>query len=231
MQSNTTVFLLPFSGASKYSYAPLQQFVPDHVTFVPVEMPGRGSRMREPLLRDLHQMADDAFSQIQSQLKAPYILYGHSLGTNLAYLIALKIRTLGLPAPERIVLSGNGGASVPPEKPFRHLMSPADFKAKLNEYGGSPREVLENDQLMEIFGPILRADFEAIETYQYEPVEPLDIPVTVLYGKDESVTPEEAEKWQEETKQPIRVREFEGTHFFIFDHPQEIVREILGNVS
>jgi surfactin synthase thioesterase subunit len=88
--------------------------------------------------------------------------------------------------------------------------------------------LLDDPDAMEFFEPILRADFQAFETYCYEQSDPLDIPIWVAIGTDEEATYEKAIAWQFETKREVEVVQFPGNHFFIFEHEREIV-EIIAN--
>jgi surfactin synthase thioesterase subunit len=81
-----------------------------------------------------------------------------------------------------------------------------------------PPEVLQNEELMEVFEPVLRADFEANDTFQHISQTPLHVPITAMLGTSEETTREEVLKWQEETTTELSVQEFDGGHFFIFDH-------------
>ena len=42
------LFCLPFSGASAYSYKPFADHAPSGLRLIPLELPGRGRRLREP---------------------------------------------------------------------------------------------------------------------------------------------------------------------------------------
>jgi surfactin synthase thioesterase subunit len=60
--------------------------------------------------------------------------------------------------------------------------------------GGTPEAVLEHLELMSVLNPILRADLEVCQTYEYEPRPPLDCPITVFGGlQDEEVSREQLE--------------------------------------
>jgi len=218
----------PFSGATNYSYRPFQDHLEKSIEMVAYELPGRGRRFSEPLLENIHDMADDLFHHTESIVQnEPYAIYGHSLGTTLGHLFTLKIIEQKLPRPAALIFSGRSALSVPSSHPDRHKLSRKDFVVELKRLGGCPDEVLENEELMDLFEPVLRADFKSIELYEYERAPKYDIPLTILIGEqDEDTCFPDAEKWQEVTSRKIRVREFSGDHFFIFDQAAEICREI-----
>ncbi len=226
------LFCFPFSGGSFYSYKPFEKHVPRHIHVSGIDLPGHGRRMREPLLTDIHEMVEDIWMSIKDDLNAPYAIYGHSLGSTLAYLFTLKAIAENKPSPCRLFLSGRNAPSVNKRKNI-HLLPKQEFIQKLLQYGGTSKELLQEKDLMEFMVPIMRADFQAVETYTYDRNAPrLAIPLTVMIGlNDVDVTYEEALKWQEVTTWKISVRQFPGGHFFIFDHLPEISRIICQDLA
>lgn len=228
---NTTIYTFPFAGGSKYSYNLYRKYLPENFLFEPLELPGRGERITEKLVPSIEDMAEDLFQEIKDTLPEKYVFYGHSMGTILVYLVTKKIIRAGLNQPSHLIVTGCGGPSNEERERDRHLLSKAGFKAKLEEYGGSPSEVLENQELYDFFEPILRNDFEAVEKYVYEAnPEKMEIPITCIYGMSEQVTREEAELWKLETNATFKLKQLPGGHFFIFDYPAEVVRSILEAV-
>jgi surfactin synthase thioesterase subunit len=199
---------------------------PGFIKVMPVDLPGRATRIRESLLTDLHAMADDIYGQLSGQLNEPYCLYGHSMGGWLTSLLTRKILAAGAPPPLRLFVTGCAGPSVANDEPPHHLLPKEAFIARLDELGGCPPSILEDPVLMDFFEPILRADFQAVEKYQYQEAPPFAVPVTVLVGLHEETTYAEAQAWQKETTLPVTVRQFPGKHFFIYEHEAEIMQLI-----
>ena len=218
------LFCFPFAGGSKYSYNNYVKLANKNIKVIPMDYPGRGLRFKEPLLTVLKPIIDDCFETIKDKLQEPYAFYGHSMGTMVSYLLIKRIIKEGLPQPLHLFVSGRGGPSVIYAEQARHLLPRDKFRSQLREMGGSPDEVLNDEDLMSFFEPILRADFEALENYIHDGTnDPFDIPITVMFGTQERVTFEQATTWQKETKHKIDLRQFEGKHFFIFDHSQKIM--------
>ncbi|MGZ7050591.1 MAG: thioesterase II family protein, partial [Candidatus Angelobacter sp.] len=90
--------------------------------------------------------------------------------------------------------------------------------AELGRLNGTPAEVLADRKLLELFLPLLRADFQVIEAYQYQSQDRLSCPATVYGGvKDAEVSLQDLQKWQEHTAAEFQLRLFPGSHFFIQD--------------
>lgn len=220
------LFCFPFAGGSSYSYHCFLPFLPKHIKLIPLELPGRGARINEALQTDIHNIVVDLYAQVRNQLSAPYAFYGHSMGTLLAYLLAKKIIAEKCRLPTGLFMSGSGGPSVRDKIPPRHLLPGEQFLDELRKIGGSPDEVLNNKELMHFYEPILRADFATLSQYSYAETTPFDIPLIVMTGLEENISREDVIAWQKETCKPIIWHRFTGKHFFIFDHPYEIMQLI-----
>lgn len=221
------LFLFPFAGGSSYSFKALQQLLLNHgITSKTLELPGRGYRTGEQLISDINLLADDLFQLIGEELHQPYAFYGHSMGTILAYLVAIRARKNGLPTPQYLFLTGHEGPSICKNRAPSHRLSKEDFINKLRLLGGSPLEILKDEELLNYFEPIIRSDFKAVETYQHVANETLNTPMTICIGSKEDIEFEEAQAWSLETSREVEVLVFPGGHFFIHQHEYRIAEII-----
>jgi surfactin synthase thioesterase subunit len=229
--NKVNLYCFPFAGGSKYSYGGYIRAAPAFLNIVPVEIPGRGMRANEPLLTRLERIADDIFEQIKDQLNdQQYGLYGHSMGALLGYLVTKKIVQAQLRQPLHLFFTGCIAPSLTYRDLVDHSLPKAEFFERVKELGGSTDEIWSNEDLMTFFEPILRADFEAVASYRYTPSVPFSIPVSIVIGKEEKASYDEAMAWQKETTEPVEVKQLPGNHFFIFEHEQEILKMIAGKL-
>lgn len=232
--NSTCLYCLPFAGGNSYSYRPLQEKLRDSsIKMLPLELPGRGKRMREPLLKDLHLLAMDALKQlIQQDLSKRYALFGHSMGALLVYLVAQQLVARRLPLPVHIFVSGHRAPSAESRLNFKHNLPKTEFIAMLQRLGGCPPEILQDAELLNFFEPMLRADFQAVDLYEYQPRFPLPIPLTVLLGSAEAeVTVANVQGWQQESIYPLVINEIEGGHFFISEVPERVAEILLHTLD
>lgn len=236
MQQDITLYCLPFAGGSSYSFLTFGSNLSANIKLVTVEPPGRGRRSRENLLYNAHAVSEDIFKSIETSITSGnrYALFGHSMGALIGYLLIRRIAEKNLPLPVYFFASGRGGPSFKDDHEQYYMLPKVEFREKLREIGGSPIEVLEHEQLMDFFEPILRADFQVVETYKHKPENPFNVPVSVLIGEEDKVSIEAAKMWQDETTEPIKIHKFSGGHFFLFDHVPEIcniISEALKTVT
>ena len=97
-----------------------------------------------------------------------------------------------------------------------------EFKLRLATLGGSPAALLDDKELMDYFAPIIRDDLRVVAEYQHKLVSPLTVPITVMIGTADSITRAEALAWSDITTSECRVLQYEGGHFFLFDHLDDI---------
>lgn len=218
------LYCMPFAGGNKHSYRPYVKHAPSFLNIVPMEIPGRGVRSDEPLLTDLSLISEDIFDQIKEDLNCPYAIYGHSMGGLLGYLLAKEIVRNYLEPPQHLFVTGCIAPSIADRHLVDHTLPRNDFFDEIKSLGGSPEEVLNDHSLIDFFEPILRADFQAVASFQYVESRAFSIPLSIAIGTEEKVTYEEAMAWQKETIHPIEVKLFPGNHFFIYEHASQIVQ-------
>lgn len=222
------LFCLPYAGGSRSAYYQYAKISPANLNIIPIELPGRGARFNEPPLTDIHLMVSDVFKQISRQLDQPYAIYGHSMGAILGYLLARKIDAERVNPPLHLFFTGSGGPSMlKKERKLFELERPALTKA-LKEMGGMPDEILNNDNHLDIFLPILRADFRAMESFEYVQCKKLNIPVSVITGSQENISWEKLESWKNETAATVDFRKLPGNHFFIFEYGSTVIELIVN---
>jgi len=226
------LFMFPYAGANKYSYNQYCRQLSNSFNITVLEGTGRGGRLKEALVTNLEDIARDFFEQIRDKLSSPYIFFGHSMGSWLAYLVTHLIADHKLPLPAHLFFTGSGNPAVYRPTVIRHQLNKHDFFAHLTELGGLLPEVLNNEALLDYFEPILRADFMAVEQYRHTARPKLNIPITVLIGDSEkNVTLEMALAWQSETAGEFEVKVLKGHHFFINDHVTGIAGMLKNKVE
>lgn len=225
------LFLLHFAGGSSYSFDFLKRHVSSNIEFIPLELPGRGRRCNEALLKNKEQAVQDYFNQIKKlRNDQPYAIFGHSMGATLGLSVTHKMEKIN-DAPNALIVSGNPGPGIPREyTKNRYLLNDFDFKNVLRELGGIPNKVLEDNDLYAFFNPIMRADFETLEKDDFsEKGIVLNTSLFAIMGDEEKAS-DKIENWKNFTKSDFEHKILKGNHFFIYNHPLEIV-QIINNYS
>jgi medium-chain acyl-[acyl-carrier-protein] hydrolase len=138
------------------------------------------------------------------------------MGATIAFEIARLLRREGGPQPSHLFLSGRRAPQVTDTDPPTYNMPEPELIEDLRRLNGTPPEVFDEPDLLSVMLPLIRADFEVIQTYDYEEEPALDCPITVYGGlQDQEVKRENLYAWCAQTTAPCGVRLFPGDHFFI----------------
>lgn len=222
MLQKIKLICIPYAGGNSYSFRDLQPFLGRYIDMVTLELPGRGKRITEPLLSDIHVMTDDLYRQVLPHIKSPYILYGHSMGAVLGNLLLHRLKQDWKALPLHFFATGCAAPVFNHERKQRHLLPDDQLMAELKEMGGMPDALLEDLDLMEFFLPVIREDMRALECYQYQSQEKYSTGITVITGTTETITDRQTAAWAQETEKDVRILRYPGNHFFIFHHFQNI---------
>ena len=217
------LFLLHFAGGSRYSY----NFMKDHLPgfeFVPLELPGRGKRVREDLVRNFEVAAGDIRDSILEQLNSPeFLVYGHSMGAILALKVTAMLEADGK-YPLHMIVSGNPGPGQRRGRK-RWQLAEDEFRAELRSIGGIPEEVFDNEALFGFFLPVLKADFELLEECDDKALQPVRSPIYAIMG-DMEESADRIGGWRRFSLSDVRCKVLEGGHFFIREQVKEVCQII-----
>jgi len=229
--SNATarLFLFPYAGGAPSSFAKWTTEFPSNIDVCIIHYPGRGSRFNESLIKDSFVLVEEIANAIQPELDKPFFFFGHSFGAVLAFEVARRIS----PQPQILFVSACGAPHVPnPNRPI-HTLSDSEFIKSLQEFNGLPAEAVNNAELMELLLPVLRADFEAVENYQYTSSEHrLDCPIVAFGGADDShVDRTRLDAWEYHTNDSFKSKIFQGDHFFITTARQSVIDSMKTEIN
>ena len=162
-------------------------------------------------------------SDLQPWLDRRVALFGHSLGAVIAAEFARALEAEGNP-PVHLFVSSRPRLDL---RRHIHALPETEFIEAMNQrYQGIPDEILVHPDVLELLLPALRADVEALETYQ-----PQGAPIrsaTYVFGGslDRAVSRADLEAWREEVEGPCRIRVFPGDHFYIEAQRIDLLAEI-----
>ena len=118
--------------------------------------------------------------------------------------------------PLHLFVAGRPAPQLELDDPPIHHLPHDEFIQELRRFAGTPEEILQNAEIMELIMPLLRADFSLGETYRYTDEPPLDIPISAYGGRrDEEVSLDQVKAWREQTSAAFRMQVFPGDHFFV----------------
>jgi len=226
-QVRLRMFCFPYAGGAAVVYRNWRKFLPATVQVIPVELPGRGARLKETPFLSLPALIEDLSEVILPLLDAPFVFFGHSMGAVIAFELARCLRRKYDREPQAVFVSGRRAPQVPDNNPVSYNLPEKEFIEELSGLEGTPKEVLEDAELMEMMIPLLRADFQLIQTYNYVADVPLQCPITAYGGLQDYHVPRDVLlPWKELTSSRFALHMLPGDHFFLRSH-QTLLLELL----
>jgi surfactin synthase thioesterase subunit len=226
------LYCFPYAGASSTVYSKWKGVWENSIDIVPVELPGRGIRFTEELCNHMEELIDDLYRRLEQRfMEEDYMLYGHSMGSWIVYYLANRIMKKETRFPKHIFLSGKEAPHLNKLDSISYEMENKEFAEEIYRLGGTPLEFLENEELIDVFIPILKNDYKLVQTCEYEePAKAFDCDITIFNGIDDDLTEEDINAWRQYTSKEFQVYHFNGGHFFIHENAKQIL-EIMSSVT
>ena len=219
----------PYAGGGPSIFRSWCSRLPNSTQLCSVELPGRGALWQQPPLDSLPEAVTATCDALKPFLECEFSLYGHSLGALVAFELARELRRRHGPRPLHIFVSGLGAPQVSFWQPRRtlHLLDDEGLIAELQRFGGTPRKVIEDRELMELMIPGIRAGLRQIETYEYQEEPALDVPISAFAGREDTlVALSKVGEWREQTTSRFSMLVLPGDHFGMLEGPQGVSAEV-----
>ncbi|MFD7033991.1 thioesterase II family protein [Streptomyces sp. NPDC059917] len=228
---------LPHAGGTASYFFPFSQRLAAHgdagADVLSVQYPGRQDRRLEPALEDVTALVDGIHDALAPWNDLPLVLFGHSMGAVLAFELARRLEREGKP-PLGLIVSGRRSPDIL-RTDHVHTLGDHALVEEVRLLSGTDPGVLDDEEILRMVLPALRADFKAIETYRYraEGTGPaLRCPLSVLTGtSDPRVTPEQAVAWRELTGGRFTFRAFPGGHFYLAHQQAEVTAAVVEDLA
>lgn len=225
------LFCFPYAGAGASAFRDWPRYLPRSIELVAIQPPGRENRFSEPRLNRIEDYVQAVRSAVLALADKPFFFFGHSLGALAAFELTRLLQAAGGAAPFHLVVSGMQAPPQPRRREPLHGLADAEFLQRIGQYNGTPRELLQDAELMQLYLPLLRDDFTICETYVWRASAPLACPLTALGGSDDAeVALEDLRAWAGLAGSGYDEHVFDGDHFFIQPHKLRIL-ELLGAIG
>mmetsp|Transcript_14881 Transcript_14881/g.37687 ORF Transcript_14881/g.37687 Transcript_14881/m.37687 type:complete len:270 (+) Transcript_14881:53-862(+) len=225
------LFCIPQAGMGAWAFHGWQKTLGSEVEVMPVELPGRNSRLREQRFRSMQDLVKAMVDGLLPELrKQPYCLLGHSLGAWIAFELCQELRRRHEPLPIKLYVSANRAPHLYAKDNDVHpvhlhnLPYEKFWDAFQHRYGTN--KDLENEGIKRYMFPMLVDDFTLLETYTPDLRQAaLELPVPIeafAASSDTRYTKEQISAWSKHSSVQFKEKWFEGKHRYIVDEPQEV---------
>ena len=198
-----------------------------------VELPGRGTRGKEPLLTTCYETAVEVAGVVAGGVlggdrSRPFAVLGYSVGTLHAYETTRALERMGFVPRALVVLNRNAPqiAMDAPEDNFHDGLDEEAFVRKMSsEYG--QKTLLDmwqsHREVVRAALPASRADMQLLTEYrQAADARKLRVPVVAVATRHDraSNAAEAVEAWGAVSEGPLHFRLFDGGHFVFTEQPK-----------
>lgn len=204
----------------------------EKINFVCVELPGKGTRRKERFIENFEELVGPLVESIINVADDRNILFfGHSMGAAMAfYAAAYMVQNYGR-EPRKIVVAGRQAPNEVNLTEFKSYMDDDALIKELIRYQATPKEILQNQELLSFVLPEVRRDYKLNESFIYRG-ECINSPLILHSGvNDIEANKEIMQRWSSVTKKVVRMREFQSDHFFVLnlgnEYWEQLYRDLL----
>lgn len=224
----------PHAGGAASAFHDWAALTPPEIEVMSVQYPGRQDRLSDPCAATMEELADAITAALLHELPddRPLALFGHSMGSAVAYEVASRLEDVPGRTLTRLIVSGRARPRTPRER--APLPAPADSEIldrvrKLDPEGAA---AYEHPELRPLIMPSLRADFGLLAAYRPARLHRLGVPVTACGGdRDPGCAVEELSSWSDVTTEGLDMRIFAGGHFYLNPRKEELVGFVASRLS
>lgn len=219
---------LPFAGGSAYELTnQLKDLNNFNIGCVGIDYPGHGEKISQPLLTNSEKLIENLGSEIHNYILnySVYIL-GYSMGASLIPGILRFLKDNYQQHPKGAILCSVPSPMLNNKNKFP--TSKKEITKFMRDNGATPQEVLENEELMSIFIPIMKADLNLLNRLKEEPT--ITIPTEILIGKDDSDSVNSINYWKQKAT-TLKVCILNGDHFFLYKCQHAFINEVANFIQ
>ncbi|EHH18904.1 hypothetical protein EGK_19475 [Macaca mulatta] len=185
-----------------------------------LRLPGRESRIEEPFANDISQLVDEVVCALQPVIQEkPFAFFGHSMGSYIAFRTALHLKENNKPEPLHLFLSSATPihSKAWPRIPKEDELSEEQMHHYLKEFGGTPKDFVEEKELVQQYKPMIMADLNVVSSCisNIPSKAVLSCDLTCFVGSEDIA--KDVEAWKDVTSGNTNIHQLPGDHFYLLD--------------
>ncbi|MDD1502754.1 thioesterase domain-containing protein [Lysinibacillus sp. CNPSo 3705] len=223
------LFCFHHAGGSAASFRNWKTWEQNLAVF-PIELPGKSTRIKEQYITDyLHVMPQiaEAINRVTNQTRIYF--YGHSMGAILAFKTACLLEEKYKKKVNLLIVAGRHAPQDHFPDDYQTYMDDSELVKELIRVGGTPKELLENKEVLQHILPMVKNDYRLNESFDYRN-ELFHGPIVAHCGTNDPDAPASSTKnWGNVTTNSFNLKEFSGSHFFPYENKQDYYKSLEQN--
>ena len=254
-QAKVKLFCFSYGGSKGASlYRAWQSLLSDAVEVCPVQLPGKGNRIKEKAFTDIERATEVLKEVLVPELNRPYAFYGHSSGALLAYRLAYKLWREIDNKPKHLFVGAYSSPTILPNpvlsltrekfkaRGYNEIPDPENlssitpeereqFLAALHAVSPELQAVWESQEWQQLLLPTALAELHMVRSHTMKDTLTFNVPITAFHGEmDEKVKEPEMHAWQELTQGSFTFHTVPGDHLFLHeDQDQKRLLELISH--
>ncbi|MBM7586120.1 surfactin synthase thioesterase subunit [Bacillus pakistanensis] len=221
-KSKVRLFCFPWAGGGASFYLTYFKSINPDIEVCPIQLPGRENLYSLPFYNDMDSLCHDLLRDLKKFMsEKSYAFFGHSMGGIISYMLVKQMLKDGFNIPEHVLIS----ASAPPDQ--LSIDPDGDIEDLLitNE---TDQEIMENNELLDIYLPILKADLALLKSItEVKPGIVDSIPFTIMGGKSDKLLPYQSlESWKKRVNSLNDITLYDGGHMYIKNNQSHVIHDI-----
>jgi medium-chain acyl-[acyl-carrier-protein] hydrolase len=225
--STMRLFCIPHAGGLSAMYRGWSQALGRDFPITAVELPGHGSRGREPAATSMPDLVDQLISDLEVEMgEGPFAMFGHSLGGMISFQLTHELISRGLAIPDALFLSAARPPSSGVPEPL-HLLPDAELIETLAQLNVSIEDPVVLRELIAFTLPLVRIDLTIAQNWRFTSNRCLGIPVGLFSGREDSLVPPSVmDRWRTHICAEVSSYSYRGGHFYLLDNPEPLLRDM-----
>lgn len=212
------VLVFPHAGGAAAAYRALAGALADRgLDAYILQYPQRAERLTDPAPDTVEELAAGLFAAGPWAQVGPLRLFGHCLGSLVAFEFARIAEDRGL-AVRGLWASAGQAPSTVAEGPAVPTTD-AEMLADIVDLGGTDPRLLADEDFVDLLLPAVRADYRAFNRYTCAPEVRIRADIHAVGGRaDHRTDTGHLRRWAGHTGGGFSFRQFDGGHFYLDDH-------------
>ena len=224
-EGNANLICFPYAGGSPAIFANWIKEFGDDINLCPVLYPGRDLRFGEDIPSDIKAIVKEFVLDNEKLFNEDFVLLGYCAGGLFAYETMIQIKEIYGKTPKSFI--SISFATPKFKMTLEDICNSVDDNELINYLLESriiDEESAKNEDFLEYYLSIIKADLQAVVAYEYGDVRDIDCDIYGSFGKEDTMFNEEEKKyWNEYTSKKCELMDIEGGHYCIDDNRDFII--------